>query len=236
LTLVAVSQMIDAKGKSALVQLSATSRGILDPIDRFSEVLFGLIMVLSITGTVSVAEAGHATVRTLLIAALGCNLAWGMVDGIMFVISRAVERARIQALGQAIRSETDAELARMYMREALSETLNHLMQEEDLNRLVEKVRQYPAPKGVAWVTRQDLKGALAVLLLVFLTTFPVVLPFLFVSEVHLAMRLSNAIAILLMFFLGVTLARFSNQGFYSLGFAVVGIGMFLVLITILLGG
>ena len=137
--------MIDAKGKSALVQLSATSRGILDPIDRFSEVLFGLIMVLSITGTVSVAEAGHATVRTLLIAALGCNLAWGMVDGIMFVISRAVERARIQALGQAIRSETDAELARMYMREALSETLNHLMQEEDLSVLrgrLDVIRQF----------------------------------------------------------------------------------------------
>lgn len=228
--------MITPRKKSTLVQLSVTSRAVLDPIDRFSEVLFGLIMVLTFTGTVSVAEAGEATVRTLLIAALGCNLAWGIVDGIMFVISRAAERARTQALGQAIRVETDPELARIYMREALSDTVNHLMKAEDLDRLVEKVREYPPPQRVDWVTRADLKGALAVLLLVFLSTFPVVLPFIFASEVRVAIRFSNAIAILLMFFLGVTLARFSNQRFYKLGLAVVGIGVVLVLITILLGG
>jgi VIT1/CCC1 family predicted Fe2+/Mn2+ transporter len=87
-----------------------------------------------------------------------------------------------------------------------------------------------------WVTREDLIGALAVLLLVFISTFPVVLPFLFVSDVWLAVRLSNLIALTLMFILGVSLARFSNQKFHKLGLAVVGIGVILVLITIALGG
>jgi len=224
------------KRKQSLIQLSATRRGVLDPLSRFSEILFGLIMVLSFTGTISVGEGGEATVRTLLIAALGCNLAWGIVDGIMFVITRAVERARTQALGNAIRGESDQALARLYVREALSETINHLTNDQDLDLLVEKVRAHPAPRGVEWVTREDLIGALGVLLLVFLSTFPAVLPFIFVSEVHLAMRLSNGIAILLMFALGVSLARFSNQKFYTLGLAMVGIGIALVLITILLGG
>jgi Uncharacterized membrane protein len=228
--------MIKTKRKSTLVQLQATSRGVLDPVDRFSEILFGVIMVLTFTGTISVAEGDQATVKTLLIAALGCNLAWGIVDGAMFVITRAVERARTQALGQAIRSEPDPALARVYFREALSDTVNHLMTEQELDRLVEKVRQYPPPKGLDWVTREDLKGALAVLLLVFFSTFPVVLPFLFVSEVRLAMRLSNGIAIAIMFVLGVSLARFSNQRIHTLGLAVVGIGIVLVLVTILLGG
>ena len=52
----------------------------LDPIDRVSEVLFGLIMVLTFTGSLSVAEAGHSEVRTMLVGALGCNLAWGIID------------------------------------------------------------------------------------------------------------------------------------------------------------
>jgi hypothetical protein len=51
--------------------------GVLNPVDRFSEVIFGLLMVLSIAGSVSVATVGQGDVRTLLIAAIGCNTAWG---------------------------------------------------------------------------------------------------------------------------------------------------------------
>ena len=54
-----------------------SSKRVLDPIDRVSEVLFGLIMVLTFTGSLSVAEAGRDDVRAMLIGALGCNLAWG---------------------------------------------------------------------------------------------------------------------------------------------------------------
>jgi len=42
----------------------------LEPIDRLSEVLFGLIMVLTFTGSLSVAEAGREDVRTMLAGAL----------------------------------------------------------------------------------------------------------------------------------------------------------------------
>src|SRR5881392_2740036 len=49
-----------------------SSKRVLDPIDRVSEVLFGLIMVLTFTGSLSVAEAGRESIRTMLIGALGC--------------------------------------------------------------------------------------------------------------------------------------------------------------------
>jgi hypothetical protein len=58
-----------------------SSKRVLDPIDRISEILFGLIMVLTFTGSLGVAEAGRDDVRTMLIGALGCNLAWGIIDG-----------------------------------------------------------------------------------------------------------------------------------------------------------
>ena len=53
----------------------------LNPIDRISEVLFGLIMVRTFTGSLSIAEAGREDTRTMLVGALGCNLAWGIIDG-----------------------------------------------------------------------------------------------------------------------------------------------------------
>ena len=52
----------------------------LDPIERSSEVLFGLIMVLTFTGSLRITGADRDSVRTMLVAALGCNLAWGMID------------------------------------------------------------------------------------------------------------------------------------------------------------
>jgi hypothetical protein len=36
-------------------------------------VLFGLIMVLTFTGTLSAASQGRTEVRTMLIGAIGCN-------------------------------------------------------------------------------------------------------------------------------------------------------------------
>src|SRR5262245_28378312 len=63
-----------------------SSKRPLEPIDRISEVLFGLIMVLTFTGSLSVAEAGHEDIRTMLIGALGCNLAWGVIDGILYLM------------------------------------------------------------------------------------------------------------------------------------------------------
>jgi len=60
-----------------------SSKRVLDPIDRISELLFGLIMVLTFTGSLSVAGAGRDDVHTMLISAFGCNLAWGIIDGVL---------------------------------------------------------------------------------------------------------------------------------------------------------
>jgi hypothetical protein len=61
-------------------------RRLLDPVDRTSEVLFGLIMALSFTCSLSAAGAGREDVRTMLIAAIGCNIAWGLIDAIIFLM------------------------------------------------------------------------------------------------------------------------------------------------------
>jgi hypothetical protein len=65
----------------------------LRPIDRVSEVLFGLIMVLTFTGSLSIAEAGREDVRTMLIGALGCNLAWGIIDAAFYLMSALAEKS-----------------------------------------------------------------------------------------------------------------------------------------------
>src|SRR5499426_1584435 len=84
---------------------------ILEPVERVSEILFGLIMALTVTGAVSVATADHMQIRTMLIAALGCNLAWGIIDAGMYLMARLGERGHNAVVGRAVREATDRDQA-----------------------------------------------------------------------------------------------------------------------------
>src|SRR5688572_33208892 len=84
-----------------------SSRPFLEPIERLSEVLFGLIMVLTFTGSLSVAEADRAEVRTMLIGALGCNLAWGVIDAVLYLMGSLSEKGTGLLAFRAVRHATD---------------------------------------------------------------------------------------------------------------------------------
>src|SRR3954470_14642083 len=81
---------------------------VLDPVDRVSELLFGLFMALTFVGAISVAEAGRARLRDMYAAALGCNLAWGLVDAVMYVVRSVTTRGRSLTLIHAVRATPDA--------------------------------------------------------------------------------------------------------------------------------
>ena len=82
---------------------------VLSPVDRVSEMLFGLFMALTFTGAVSVADQGDAQIRTMFIAALGCNLAWGLVDAVMYLVRTVTDRGRLLTLIRSVRAAPDAQ-------------------------------------------------------------------------------------------------------------------------------
>ena len=90
----------------------ATRDSVLSPVDRVSEMLFGLFMALTFVGAVSVAEAGRGQIRDMFIAALGCNLAWGLVDAVMYLVRTVTERGRSLMLVHVVLAAPDARTAR----------------------------------------------------------------------------------------------------------------------------
>jgi hypothetical protein len=211
------------------------SERVLDPIARTSEVLFGLIMALTFTGTLSAATAGREEVRTLLIGMIGCNIAWGLVDAMMFLMTAVTERGHglltLRAVHRAARPEDAHQVIRGAMPPVLSSILTPL-QLEPLRQGLLRMSDLPA-RGL---TRDDWRGALAVFLLVFLSTFPLVIPFLVFQNVRLALRVSNLIALILLFVTGYWLAKHGGYAPGRTGFAMMLIGVVLVAITIALGG
>ena len=69
-----------------------------------------------------------------------------------------------------------------------------------------------------------------------LATIPVVLPLILIREQGIAIRVSNATAILLLYFFGRALGKATGNPSRLTEFTMVSIGIVLVAITILLGG
>jgi len=85
----------------SLSQAQGAARArVLDPIERVSEMIFGLLMAMTFIGSLSVASDGREEVRTMMIAALGCNLAWGLTDAVMYLVGTLTERTRERTLAR----------------------------------------------------------------------------------------------------------------------------------------
>ena len=213
-----------------------SSRRVLEPDERIAEVLFGLIMVLTFTGSLSVAEAGRDDVRAMLIGALGCNLAWGVIDGVLYLMGCLAEKGRNLMTYRAVRHTSDPNQAQRLIAEALPSVIASVMQPTDLEAIQLRLRKLPEPPHRALLGRSDWWGALGVFLFVFLSTFPVAVPFIFTENARTAMRASNAIAIGMLFFAGVAYGRCVGWSPWGFGISMVLLGGVLVAITIALGG
>jgi hypothetical protein len=213
-----------------------TTPRVLDPIDRVSEVLFGLIMVLTFTGSLSIAEAGRDDVRAMLIGALGCNIAWGIIDAMLYLMGCLAEKGRGLITLRAVRKAADPLEAHRLVAEALPPLVASILEPAELNKIHRRLMQLPAPPAHARLSKDEWLGALGVFIFVFLSTFPVAIPFMFMSELGRALRVSNAIAIVMLFVLGYTFGTMTGRRPWLVGIAMVGLGSALVAMTMALGG
>ncbi len=217
------------------MNLRATNTRVLDPLERFSEIVFGLIMVLTFTCALSVAESGREDVREMLVGAIGCNLAWGIIDAAFYLIACLTAKGRNIALLRRVQSATNPSEARATIASVIPPKIAEAMEEADLDRIHAQLGKVSVPDRPRF-TAEDWRGALGVFLLVFASTFPVVIPFFFVHDANLALRISNGIANALLFASGFMLAGYAGLRRVLTGLAMVAIGAALVATAIALGG
>ena len=210
--------------------------GVLSPVERFSEILFGLIMTLSITGTMSIVSGGREEVRIMWLSVLGCNLAWGIIDAVLYLLGTISDRGRGYALFTVVRQTRDREKARAVIEEALPPAIAGVLLPEDFENIQKRLAALPDPPRRRVIMRPDLYGAVGVFLLVLLSCVPLMIPFLFMSDPLPALRASNAVAIVMLFFGGYSFARYAGGAKVLTGLVMVVLGVVMVGITIALGG
>jgi VIT family len=213
-----------------------STRRLLEPMERISEVLFGLIMVLTYTCSFSVAGAGREEVRTMLVGALGCNLAWGLIDAVFYLMSNfSMFGQRILKL-RALRQAASPAEAHQIIADALPPLLVSVLSSADLEHMRVELNRLPNLPSRPRLQKDDWLGSAGVFLIVVVATFPVVVPFAVISDARLALRVSNGIAIGMLFLTGYAFGRQAGLRPWGMGLGMVLLGVVMVAVTISLGG
>jgi VIT1/CCC1 family predicted Fe2+/Mn2+ transporter len=211
----------------------------LDPASRLGEILFGLIMVLTVTSTAGIAVVEEKNgVRDLLFAAIGCNIAWGIIDAIMYVMNCMTARSHRARLIQEIRKAADQRAALALVRDEVDAGFEDVIGSQEREAISQTVLEHLAKSQTkrTRITRDDLWGALACFWLVVVSCFPATIPFLIFSDARFALRVSNALLIVMLFVVGQKWAQYVYTSRWIAGLTMVGIGLGLVGVAVLLGG
>jgi VIT family len=209
---------------------------VLDPMERISETLFGLIMALTFICSLGVATSGDVKLQALLFGALGCNLAWGIVDGGLYLLARINDRGGNLLALRAIQRAPDSEAARRILADALPPELAALLRQDELELMRRRLQQLPEPRERPRLVKDDWIGALGLCLLSFASTFPLVIPFIVLDDARLALRVTYAVAIAMLFCCGYAFGYRSGLLPWAAGLLMVAFGGILVGITVALGG
>jgi len=227
---------IDQRTLAERQRAAATELAVLSPVDRVSEMLFGLLMALTFIGAVSAAEQGNAQIRTLFATALGCNLAWGLVDAVMFLVRTISERGRLITLVRSVRAAPTSAAGCALVEESLSRVAAGLTSPAEIEAVRARIVALPSMPARPEFYWGDALAALKIFALVVIATFPVVVPFLLVQDVELAKNLSRAVSLAMLFLGGLALGRYAGYGSWKVGLTMAALGSALVVAINALGG
>ncbi|SAL64400.1 hypothetical protein [Caballeronia humi] len=209
---------------------------VLDTVDRVSEMCFGLFMALTFVGAVSAATDGENAGQKMLYTALGCNLAWGLADGVMYIVRTLTNRGRWLTLVLTVKNAPDGAAGVSALRDALPKPMKSLVADTELELIRARIAAMLTVPDRPRLVLDDYLGALGIFVLVVFSTFPVALPFVLFKDTSTALTISRVLTLAMLFCAGIALGRHAGFGGWVAGFAMVALGVALTMAIIALGG
>jgi hypothetical protein len=217
-------------------EASRPVKRLLDPIERISEILFGLVMVLTITCSFSAGGGGRTEVHQMLLGALGCNVAWGAIDAVLYWLACFHAHGQKIIAVRAARDCENPERAYRVISDAMPPLLASVTTPAEFEVIRQRLQALPKQPDRPQITKEEWLGGVGVFLLVVVATLPVVMPFIFFHDPRRALRVSNGIAVLLLFLTGYVYGYHMDHRPLRSGLIMTLIGGAMVGVTIALGG
>jgi len=212
----------------------------LDPASSLGEIMFGLIMTLTFTlgAGIIIEDEGAEGARELLIALIGCNIAWGIIDAAMYIVNELFTRGRRRRVAEAVRTAPDERASVAVVAKELDDLLEDTSDEAERQALYSRVAAKVRTADIKpnRLTSADFMGAFTSFWLVVIASLPAAIPFLIWDDARFALRVSNGILLAFLFFCGYKWARYTLGNPWTAGFIFLAGGVGLVAMAIALGG
>ena len=216
------------------------------PHERLVEILYGLVIALTITSAVRVITGGGSLdINLMVTTSLGAGLSWGIIDAMLYILVIVFQKHRYTRIAGKISSAKDEFEALATIQEDLEDSLVGTLDAEDqksvyqfvlhAQRRKSKASYTRQPKSIE-ITREDIFGAGQVFFAMLLATLVVVVPLLLIQPPHLAVLASNIVAFVVLFVVGYTWAKHTNIRKTMFGILLVTLGVVIVGISLVLGG
>jgi hypothetical protein len=213
----------------------------LDPSESLLEILFGLIMAFTITAGARLLSAPHElVVGELAIAVLGCNLAWGIIDGGFYLLGTIFNRNRRISFVRRLQGAANEAEAMKLVREEFEFELEDeqaISPDDQADLYAHLLNRFRRAKTArAHLHRRDYVAALLIVMLVTATAIPGLIFLAVVRDPMHALRMANIAQIGLLFAVGYGWASFTAAAPWLAGVIITILGLLLTVIAVALGG
>lgn len=218
---------------------------LLDPIDRLAETIYSILVLLTFTLAFRIFTLSpdqivtNEYVNELLVAAIIAIIAWGTIDGIVYVLTAVFERGEKHRILWKIEKADTHEAAIKAVADEVEFILEPITSEAQRKSLYADILEHlrdSEPQPIR-LKREDLTGGLASILIAFLAVLPSLVPFaLLRNDYALAIRVSNVVSFVVLFYSGYAWGRYTGTNPWKTGLVLVLVGVLLVAIAIPFGG
>jgi VIT1/CCC1 family predicted Fe2+/Mn2+ transporter len=201
--------------------------------DRLSELLYGVLMVSSISGLI--VFEGYTEVSDfyyMLIVLFITITLWGVLDGVSYALLSAANRAERETLVESLQVEGDSEKRRKAIGDELDGTLITRLDEETQSKIFEIVEK-GLPRDMTRMTKNALTSyekriILAAFLLDFAALVILVIPYLFFDTIAFAALISHSIALVMFVIIGFYYAKYAHLNKWKGAFVCGLLGLLLI--------
>jgi VIT1/CCC1 family predicted Fe2+/Mn2+ transporter len=201
--------------------------------DRLSELLYGVLMVTSISGLVLIGEPGGENDLYYMLVVLFITIVmWGLLDGISYALLSSANRAERETLLESLQAESDSDKRNKAIVEDLDETLISRLDDESKSQIAAIVGN-GLPRNAEKMTKNKLTSyekdiVLAAFLLDFIPLIILVFPYLFFDSVKTAALTSHIIALVMFVVLGYYYSKYAHLNKWKGAFVCGLLGLILV--------
>ncbi|MHC1709005.1 MAG: hypothetical protein AB9819_01165 [Methanomassiliicoccales archaeon] len=217
------------------------------PTQAAVEFFYGLLMAMTLSNTLRLALIGQSPDHiafVITVAILGCNAAWGIADGAVNVLTSHYQNVYYYRLVKEIKDGKDHEanrkLAVEVLTEALTEIQEEVLDEETMQKMADLTLSAIKKKDIVKprVSSSHMRTAAWCVILNVLAALPFVLVYQLTPYINstLAVLIANIVGAVMLFLLGSFLDHHLGDGQRRLGWIMVGLGLFMMLVIFMLGG